>query len=168
MSEATVETLFDRDGERSAYQTRVKCGRFRIHIFWRGDRDPDMHDHPATFWTFPLVSYVEEVVCKDDPARGIRQVVRAFRLHHRRAEYAHRVLGAWNPDDDINDPDLGFWPGIDQKRPIVTLGWWGKKRREWGFHTPRGWIGWRSYVNQPGWTPALDTAPVALPRDAGK
>ena len=137
LSEAQVETLWDRDGA-TAYQTRVKCGRFRIHIFWRGDRDPDMHDHPSDFWTFPLVSYVEEW------ADGWR-LVRAFRLHRRKAGFAHRVLGAWSGHiDQYGTPHINC-------RPIVTLGWWSKKRREWGFHTPTGWVPWQVYVKTPGW-----------------
>lgn len=132
MKEATVKTIWDRDGEKSAYQTKVICGHFRIHIFWRGDRDPDMHDHPADFWTFPLVSYVEEYM--DEKAGGpFYRKVSAFRLHRRKAEFAHRVVHAAGA------------AGEDRTRPIVTLVWWGKKRREWGFHTNRGWVDWRTY-----------------------
>ena len=43
------------------YMTRVWFGRLRLHIFHRGDNDPDCHDHPWDFWTFPLTPYVEEV-----------------------------------------------------------------------------------------------------------
>lgn len=146
MAEAHVETLWDRNGQ-SPYQTRVKCGRFRIHIFWRGDRDPDMHDHPADFWTFPLVSYVERY-WSDDANCYARRVVRAFRLHHRKAEFAHLVLGAWTGTYSVQD--AGLHPDTDS-RPIVTLGWWSAKRRDWGFLTTAGWVPWKAYVNAPGW-----------------
>lgn len=159
MPEAVVETLWDRDGAQSAYQTRAIAGHFRIHIFWRGDRDPDMHDHPADFWTFPLVSYVEEFR-RSDGGDAFR-VVRAFRLHRRRAEFAHRVLGAWT----------GEWFTTDD-RPVVTIGWWGKKRRGWGFHTPAGFVPWRDYVSQPGWATTPQTGHGAErrpePRDANQ
>lgn len=141
--EAIVETR----GSDTPYQTVVRFatnGR-RIHIFWRGDADPDCHDHPADFWTFPLVSYVEEFW---DRGQRRRRVVRAFRLHCRRAEFAHRLVGAWS----------GFDLGTDN-RPIVTLVWWGKKRREWGFHTAKGWTPWRTYL---GLAPETPT-----PADAG-
>jgi hypothetical protein len=146
MGEAVVETLWDRDG-KSAYQTRVKCGPFRIHIFWRGDRDPDAHDHPADFWTFPLVSYVEEIRHPQVPFVVRRRIVRAFRPHRRQAEFAHRVLGAWSgaKTDGLD------WSMIRYGSPVVTLGWWGKKRRDWGFHTAEGWVPWKQYVNEPGW-----------------
>lgn len=42
--------------------TRAWFGRLRFHVFFRGDQDPDCHDHPWGFWTFPLRSYVEEVL----------------------------------------------------------------------------------------------------------
>jgi hypothetical protein len=152
-----VETLWDRGG-RSPYQTRVKCGAFRIHIFWRGDRDPDMHDHPATFWTFPLVSYVEEVL-RGGHTR--RRVVRAFRPHFRKAPFPHRVLGAWTGEFSPQTGEPTVCP-----RPIVTLAWWGKKRREWGFLVNGGWVPWRAYVSQPGWDKAA-TQPEGGEHDAG-
>lgn len=50
------------EGEHETnYMTRVWFGRLRLHIFHRGDNDPDCHDHPWDFWTFPLTPYVEEV-----------------------------------------------------------------------------------------------------------
>lgn len=156
MKEAEVETLWDRDGAKSAYQTRVKSGHFRIHIFWRGDRDPDMHDHPADFWTFPLVSYVEEFEefgWLDGELVGRRtttRVVCAFRFHHRKAEFSHRVLGSYEGESFDSKYHL------TGTRPIVTLGWWGKKRRDWGFHTASGWVPWKDYVSGPGWSQPQD------------
>lgn len=155
MSEALVETLWDRDGAKSAYQTRVKVGHFRIHIFWRGDRDPDMHDHPADFWTFPLVSYVEEVPYNDWGAVE-HKVVRAFRPHFRRARYLHRVLGSFEGFE--RNFRTGRKP-IVGNRPIVTLGWWFKKRREWGFRVNGCWVPWRTCVNTPGWSASPESRP---------
>jgi hypothetical protein len=152
MTEATVETLWDRQGA-TPYQTRVKCGPFRIHIFWRGDRDPDMHDHPADFWTFPLVSYVEEYR-RNDGGVAFR-IVKAFRPHRRRAELSHRVWG--------RATGCGYQTGDG---PVVTLGWWGKKRREWGFHTPAGWVPWKVYVKEPGWDRATTVQPDSASTDA--
>lgn len=145
--EATVETLWDRDGA-TPYQTRAVAGRLRVHIFWRGDRDPDMHDHPADFWTFPLVSYVEEIEHAWSRGHTTWRVVKAFRFHRRKAEFAHRVLGSFEGWAEAEGRKL--YPTIGG-RPIVTIGWWGKKRREWGFLTPDGWVHWKNYVNQSGW-----------------
>lgn len=54
-------TIFE-PGSQTPYMTRIWIGRLRLHIFYRGDLDPDCHDHPWDFWTFPLTPYVEEVV----------------------------------------------------------------------------------------------------------
>lgn len=129
--QTTVETLFAHDG--SPYLTRVIVGRLRFHVFHRGDIDPDPHDHPADFWTFPLVPYVEQYLTRD--GRTGRRVVRAFRLHHRRAEFAHRVVGRW-AGTELDARGGG----------VATIVLWGRKRREWGFHTRDGWIDWRTYV----------------------
>jgi hypothetical protein len=138
--EAVVETR----GVESAYQTVVKFGASgpRIHIFWRGDDDPNCHDHPADFWTFPLTSYMEAFL--DSSGNMDVRVVKAFRLHRRKAEFAHLLLGRFGPTRA---------PRWDARSPIVTLVWWGKKRREWGFHTPKGWVPWRTYTNTPEPTP---------------
>lgn len=146
MKEATVETR----GLESPYQTVVKFGESgpRIHFFWRGDADDDCHDHPSDFWTFPLTSYVEEY--RDREGRLRRRVVKAFGLHRRRAEFTHRLLGSH--DGKYHPLSIMEWAaGFDREpivgiRPVVTLVWWGKKRREWGFHTPKGWEFWRSYL----------------------
>ena len=49
------------DEHATPYMTRYWIGRLRLHLFHRGDQDPDCHDHPWGFWTFPFRSYVEEV-----------------------------------------------------------------------------------------------------------
>ena len=49
------------DEHATPYMTRYWIGRLRLHIFHRGDQDPDCHDHPWDFWTFPFTPYVEEV-----------------------------------------------------------------------------------------------------------
>lgn len=56
-------TIWDRANaaNKTPMMTRIWIGRLRLHIFWRGDGDPDCHDHPWDFWTFPLTPYVEEV-----------------------------------------------------------------------------------------------------------
>ena len=137
-----VHTIWDKGYNlRGPYMTRVELGRARIHVFHRPDADPDMHDHPGDFVTFPLVSYVEEIQHPWSRGHMKRRLVRAFRPHFRRAELAHRVLGAWN----------GEWhdgePVADRRKQVATLVWKGRNRREWGFHTPNGWVPWQEYVS---------------------
>lgn len=107
------------DAKNDPYMFRLWVGRLRLHVFYRGDADPDCHDHPWDFWTFPLTPYVEEVVVDRNPYEGVTdqnsasielaivegtlplhkkvlQVVPAFRLSFRPATHCHRVLGRWN------------------------------------------------------------------------
>ncbi|PZQ95163.1 MAG: hypothetical protein DI533_20140 [Cereibacter sphaeroides] len=169
--------IYGRDNEHSTvYMTRFWIGRLRLHVFWRGDYDPDWHDHPWGFWTFPLNSYVEEVVIKDyDPATGmnvprriIKQVVPAFRLQYRPATHTHRVLGKF--DGHVTD-DFGFTHRVSARQAadlssdlfrfgydiigkVVTVVWRGKDERKWGFLKNRDgrwcWVHWKEYVFRGG------------------
>lgn len=137
------------------YMTRIWIGRLRLHIFHRGDQDPDCHDHPWDFWTFPLTPYLEEVV-EFDPDLKINiarvRLVPALQWTFRDATHCHRVLGPWsgkiNRDGAlgsaiINNPALKLGK-------IVTLVWRGKEYREWGFLKKRRgrwcWVPFREYV----------------------
>lgn len=151
--------------EGEPYMTRYWFWRFRVHVFHRGDKDMDCHDHPWDFWTFPLTSYVEEVLHEQrqaylaknspPPPKFFRtyQVVRAWRLHKRPAEHCHRVLGALAPHYDWDIPPqyhVDARPG----RKIVTLVYQAGVRRSWGFWKERAsrwcWEPWRKYVLEGG------------------
>ena len=154
------QTIYGVDGEhRSPYMTRGWIGRLRLHIFHRGDNDPDPHDHPWSFWTFPLTAYVEEVTewacsliveghCKDTYFTRIR-TVRAFRPHYRSANYTHRVIGP-----------------VKGSGRIITVVWRGRSARRWGFLKHRDgkwcWVHWKEYIYGGG-----KTAPCE-PVDQGK
>lgn len=157
------------------YAVRYWIGRLRLHIFYRGDQDPDCHDHPWDFWTFPLTSYVEEVAYANGGIiRGdgktecswqkLRQVVPAWRLTFRPAEHKHRVLGRYS--GQVVVPSFGdsfrvgarkanslpsdrFTPIVAPGR-VVTIVWRGPKRRDWGFLKNRDgkwcWVAWADYV----------------------
>lgn len=153
------------DKGREKYLTRLSIGRLRLHIFWRGDADPDPHDHPWGFWTFPLHDYVEEVIAAPEESLmwseylgvdpGIikyHQVVQRFRLHHVPATHTHRVLGRAHRSTDSGSPVL--WSPHTDPGPIVTIVWREKTSRDWGFLKLRGgrwcWEPWRSYVYEGG------------------
>ena len=134
------------DEHATPYMTRYWIGRLRLHIFHRGDQDPDCHDHPWDFWTFPFTSYVEEVPLPNRLEGGYdlyRRVVPAWRWSFRPATHTHRVLGRY-----AGFRDKGV-PAVDS-RPIVTLVWRGKDERKWGFLKHRDgrwcWVHWKSYV----------------------
>lgn len=83
------------------------------------------------FWTFPLVSYTEQVYRDHASDRVHRKdVVKRFRLHRRRAEHMHRLTG----------------PANKLEGRVWTIVWTGKKRREWGFLTKSGWVPWREFL----------------------
>lgn len=166
----------DENGVEIAYMTRVWIGRLRLHIFHRGDRDQDCHDHPWDFITFPLTSYVEEVLKehkveanpngKSAPTffRTV-QITKRFRFHYRPAEHAHRVLGAWSghrfyaggivrADGTTAKSFLSDSPTVTPGKKIVTLVWATKVRRPWGFWKSTAhrwcWEPWRKYVFEGG------------------
>lgn len=158
MSEPFIhfETIHGAHGEhRSPYLTRLWIGRLRLHIFHRGDADPDPHDHPWDFWTFPLTAYVEEVRLErcGRPPLVYCQIVPAFRWSFRPAEHTHRVLGPAGGTSTLGikyAPEIwGRLARVRQGR-IITIVWRGPNRRQWGFLKFRDgrwcWVHWRDYI----------------------
>lgn len=159
------------------YMSRYWLGRLRLHILYRGDVDPDAHDHPFSFWTFPLTPYVEEVVaprlaravrltteslgesfnCPPSRATRWRQLVPAFKISHRPAGHAHRILGRANSIATMfKKPGERIPHGMADAKfladgPIVTIVWRGRKEREWGFLKNDGnlwcWRPWKKYID---------------------
>ncbi len=168
-----LNTIYgDEDGQRTPYMTRAWIGRLRLHIFHRGDTDPDYHDHPWDFWTFPLTPYVEAVVDQDiaalaqgggfspafkpDAPVAWRRVVPAFQLHYRPATFCHRVIGRWNGDGRGHS---NAYPSADGRK-IITIVWRGRSGRRWGFLKFRDgrfcWVHWKEYVFRGGKTAPCD------------
>ena len=125
-------------GVTSTYLCRLSIGRLNLHLFFRGDGEEDPHDHPWSFWTFPLHDYIEEVYDQLTGERRLRRVPR-LRWSFRPAELAHRVIGRWH--------DEGYLSYVGLNEKWVTLVWKSKKSREWGFWTKDGWMAWREYMN---------------------
>lgn len=114
-----------RKGDR--YLTRLRLGRLCLHVFWRGDEDPECHDHPWDYWTFPFRSYVESV--RISPWQECHQIVRAWEWSFRPAEHAHRI---------IRPVKGGF--------PLITVVWTGPRKRDWGFWRDQEWVYWRRFL----------------------
>lgn len=154
-----VSHIGGKDGVHdTVYQSRFKLGRIRLHIFYRGDLDPDCHDHPFDFWTFPLTPYIEEYVndtiadrCRKSQdgsciapngATVVRkQLIRAFRITFRKAEHTHRILGRW---------DGHHYDAITKK----TI-WSFPLRNKKNF-----WLKFESAIAQMSMTPLLMDAPI--------
>ncbi|MDK4704302.1 hypothetical protein PH562_18765 [Rhizobium sp. CNPSo 4062] len=186
MKFAGFDTIYgDEDGQRTPYMTRVWIGRLRLHIFHRGDADPDCHDHPWDFWTFPLTSYVEEVVDPDISALAqaasfapvirpdspiiTRNIVPAFRWSHRPSTHCHRVLGRYSGvyftangkmTDEAPADDTDWRVPLADSRKIITIVWRGRSGRRWGFLKLRDgrfcWVHWKEYIFRGGKTAPCD------------
>ena len=155
------------DGKETVYMTRAWFGRLRLHVFFRGDQDPDCHDHPWGFWTFPLRSYLEEVLDErvetrwrpattlvsvgyDENGRpeyleheSTREIVRTY--FERRTEVVRAFRWHYRPATyrhrvigrAVMSP-LGFWHGWEGIVPTIV--WRDKPSRAWGFTKERGGI----------------------------
>ena len=178
-----IESVYGHDdnGSWTPYLTRLVWGQVRVHVFHRGDKDPDLHDHPWGFWTFPLVSYVEEALLpvphgslkrdgQQAPRQGRehyvqRRVVERFRWHYREATFAHRVLGRYGGRGVGPDGSLGY-PTVVSGPVYTIIRTDGGLARKWGFWSARGkswcYTPWRSYIALGG-----KSAPCyAMPFDA--
>lgn len=121
---------------RKLYLVRTPLFQVALHWILRPDPGRDLHDHPRSFVSVLLRGgYLEErpVAADVNPARGPAPTQRltadwrvALSAAYRRAPDAHRIRAVL--------------PGT------LSLVLWGRKRREWGFHTPIGWIHWHTYT----------------------
>jgi hypothetical protein len=134
----------------SIYMIRIRMSRLRFHLFFRGDTDPDPHDHPWGFWTFPLRSYVEELPTETG---YVFKRVLAFQWHYRPASHTHRVIGPYSHTD--HNGNICSKPG-----KIFTVVWREEESRKWGFLKRRDgvwcWMYWKDYVNGGKHTPCND------------
>lgn len=126
-----IERIYGTDGlHKTCYLTKISLtpqtpwGQLYLHIFHRGDADPDPHDHPWEFWTFPLRGYRERFMDRKT-GRMKTRLVTSYKWHHRDAYYVHRVLGPL--------VDLDILP----IEAIFTLVWCGSQKRRWGFWIKR-------------------------------
>ena len=154
------------------YLTRYSCALlpgYFLHVFNRGDSDPDPHDHPWAFATFPLVAYVEEVW---EHGLLTRRMVSAGRWHHRNADYCHRLLGSfWKPAAGDGPNVRNEWNVIVPRSylpwytrlawlifgagKVITIVKHGPATRNWGFRrrvvsdntASWVWVGWKQYID---------------------
>jgi hypothetical protein len=189
-----VDTIYGvADEHDTPYMTRATIGRLRLHIFWRGDADPDPHDHPWGFWTFPLTSYVEEVIdherlschyhdgCSqgfpveqcdcarqglvDAPGRS-PHMLRSLPVKRTQTVKAWRLH--YRPATHTHRV-LGRGKGVVRPGPVVTFVWREEVSRPWGFLKCRDgrwcWQDWHAYVFEGGkHAPCVD--PDALQAEA--
>jgi hypothetical protein len=99
----------------------VKTPWFAICLHWMNgpDASPHEHDHPVSF---------------------VSLIVRGGYTESRNGKIAHRRwFNAFLASPGDTHRIIAAKPGT------LTLALMGPKVREWGFHTERGWVGWREY-----------------------
>lgn len=121
-----------RDGIPYLFRIRViQTPWFAIylHDIFQPDTDADPHDHPFNFVSIILRgSYTErlfDIKGKYAFATGYKSHKR-FSIHRMTKKQAHRIVEA--------DPKL---------KTLVLVG--PRKRGEWGFYTPHGFVKWDQY-----------------------
>lgn len=103
----------------------VKTPWFAVCIHWLNGPDPEpwLHDHPVTFLSLILRGgYTEH--------RGTKKWIDV--RNHRRFNFVRASIQDRHSIVEVE-------PGT------VTLCFMGPKTREWGYHTPTGWVHWKQY-----------------------
>jgi hypothetical protein len=100
---------------------RTKWFSIYLHNFLRSDDDRALHDHRYDNISLLLIGQYIEVTPRGEFFR------RPFRPIFRRAESPHRV-------------------NLIDGKPVWSLFFMGRRRREWGFHCPQGWRHWTEFV----------------------
>lgn len=99
----------------------IKTAWFNICLHWLNTADPEPfpHDHPVTFLSIILEGAYVEL------RNGALRARNSFNFIRASKDDTHRIV----------------WVAPHTRTLCVM----GPKRREWGFHTPNGWMMWRDY-----------------------
>lgn len=105
---------------RRYFILRTKWLGIYVHELVADDYDRALHDHPWSFLSIILSGQYSEVTNQPGAKHYHRGSVK-----FRPAEYCHQLYAVYEPT----------W----------TLVIRGRRRREWGFITPKGWMRWDTY-----------------------
>jgi hypothetical protein len=103
-----------------------------IHLILRSDEDRYVHDHPWPFFSLIFWNgYNEENLIRQIGNFFLTKirVARIGTVTVHKATDAHRLL-------------------LHNGKPTWTLFVHGRRIREWGFHTPTGWVVWHKYFQE--------------------
>jgi hypothetical protein len=128
-----MNTMPETSGQRAVYMIRWNLIRIqslfsiRIHHILLTDMDRDAHDHPWFFFAFiPKGGYWESWGHKGEYWLPQRRRVRWFSFH--RCTDLHKI------EEFLN--------GKSSWSLFIT----GRVVRDWGFHTPTGWVDSDEYI----------------------
>lgn len=125
----------------------VKTPWFAVCLHWirKPDAEPWLHDHPVSFLAIVLRGRYAELRASGD------------------GDIRHRVHRWWNV---IRARKTDRHRIVFCRANTLTLCFMGPKVREWGFHMPKGWVGWKDYYARlkpgenvrctTGWIPAFE------------
>lgn len=124
------KTFHGNGGPYLTVYTLVRWRRLSLclHLFHRGDEDPDCHDHPFDFWSLILLGgYREHMHDGHRVTRGPLSVCYRAAAHRHRVELLGKTC--WTL---ILKRDVG---------------------REWGFWRDGVFVPWRQYIADKGLVP---------------
>jgi hypothetical protein len=97
-------------------------GGIYLHCILRDDDDRALHDHPWDFHSHIIQGSYREITSEDPEGT----VYGPGTVRYVTAETLHRLVVV--------------------EGPVWTIVCMGKKRRDWGFQCPQGWIPWQEFV----------------------
>lgn len=101
---------------------------FYLHFIYEPDLDRDPHDHPCNFWALIVRGgYIERVFDAVRQGDYRSQILTQKRgsIHKMPIEYAHQIISL-RPD-------------------TITLCFFGRRQRRWGFWTSNGFVDYETY-----------------------
>lgn len=130
-------------------------GGVMLNFISRPDPWPDQHDHPVNFRSFILRGwYKEHRVALDiygyyvrarkniylSPWFWITANLDWWRERFTVVSCVNRMVASYMVVHTI----------YECASNTLTLVFYGPRKREWGYRTPNGWVGWREYSQQKG------------------
>ena len=98
----------------------------RVHRILRSDADRDPHDHPFDWASLVMYGGYDEILYDAKGKPRSSRICRPGSFRRVRATDLHRLV-------------------VQPNESVLTLFIVGRRKREWGFQTPNGWVNWRDY-----------------------
>lgn len=127
-------TITDSDYIRRLHIIMTPWFAICLHFIRKPDVEPHLHDHPVSFLSLVLKGWYRE--------RRRQSGVGAYGFSITRL-LTHRWYNFIRASEWDQHKIVEVSPG-----GCITLCFMTGKKRDWGFHTENGWVGWREYYAQ--------------------